>query len=85
MKNHFNNKDYNKKPQKPGIGVDVRNGNVEKALRVLKKKLQEDGLFNELREREFAMTKGERGRRNRAAGKRRQAKTLEKRMEEQGY
>ena len=65
--------------------VEVRNGNVEKALRVLKKKLQEDGLFNELREREFAMTKGERGRRDRAAGKRRQAKTLDKRMEEDGY
>ena len=65
--------------------MDVRNGNVEKALRVLKKKLQEDGLFNELREREFAMTKGEKGRRDRAAGRRRQAKTLQKRMDEFGY
>ena len=31
--------------------VDVRNNNVDKALRVLKKKLQDDGLFNELRNR----------------------------------
>ena len=78
-------KDPNRKLQKPGLGVDVRNGNVEKALRVLKKKLQEDGLFNELREREFAMTKGEKGRRDHAAGRRRQAKTLQKRMDEFGY
>ena len=33
--------------------VEVRNGNVDQAIRVLKKKLQQDGLFNELREREF--------------------------------
>ena len=39
--------------------VEVRNNNVEKAMRILKKKLQEDGLFNELRKREYAMTKGE--------------------------
>ena len=28
--------------------VDVRNNNVDQALRVLKKKLQLDGLFNEI-------------------------------------
>ena len=30
--------------------VIVRNGNVEKALRVLKNKLKKDGLMTELRE-----------------------------------
>ena len=34
------------------IEVEVRNNNVEKALRVLKKKLQKDGLFRELRLRQ---------------------------------
>ena len=34
------------------ISVDVRNNNVEKAIRVLKKKLQKDGLFRELRMRQ---------------------------------
>ena len=33
------------------ITVEVRGNNVEKALRVLKKKLQKDGLMKELRER----------------------------------
>ena len=35
------------------IEVIVRDKNVEKALRVLKKKLQKDGLFRELRLRQF--------------------------------
>jgi len=65
--------------------VDVRNNNVEKALRILKKKLQQDGLFNELRERGFHMTKGEKGRKSRAAAIRRESKSIQKRMEEHGY
>jgi len=35
------------------IEITVRDNNVEKALRVLKKKLQKDGLFRELRLRQF--------------------------------
>ena len=65
--------------------VEVRNNNVDKALKILKKKLQQDGFFNELREREFHMTKGEKGRRSRAASIRREKKTLEKRFEDYGY
>ena len=34
------------------IEVTVRNGNVEKAMRVLKKKLLKDGLMRELKERQ---------------------------------
>jgi small subunit ribosomal protein S21 len=74
-----------KKFKKPGIEVEVRNNNIEKAMRILKKKLQEDGLFNELRERQAFMSKGERRRKDRAAGKRREQKKLEERMIEQGY
>ena len=39
--------------------VEVRNNNVDGALRVLKKKLQREGFYTELREREFHKTKGE--------------------------
>ena len=35
------------------ITVEVRGGNVEKAMRVLIKKLQKDGLFKELRMRQY--------------------------------
>ena len=65
--------------------VEVRNNNVDKALRILKKKLQEDGLFNELRKREFAMSRGERRRKDKAASKRRTLRQLQKRLEEKGY
>ena len=62
--------------------VDVRNNNVDQALRVLKKKLQLDGIFNELREREFYMSKSEKRRRAKAAAVRRQRKEDSKREEE---
>ena len=62
--------------------VDVRNNNVDQALRVLKKKLQLDGLFNELREREHYVGKSEKRRRSKAAAVRRQRKENAKREEE---
>ena len=65
--------------------VTVRNNNVDKAMRVLKNKLQQEGVFNELCEREYYMTKGEKKRRSKAAAIRRSKKALEKRLEEHGY
>ena len=62
--------------------VEVRNGNVDQAIRVLKKKLQQDGLFNELREREFYTSRSERRRRAKAAAIRRQKREGVKREEE---
>ena len=35
------------------IEVQVRNNNVEKAIRVFKKKIQKDGLMRELRQRQY--------------------------------
>ena len=65
--------------------VDVRNNNVDQALRILKKKLMLDGMFNELREREHFVSKGDKRRRAKAAGIRRCKKELKKRQEELGY
>ncbi len=65
--------------------VEVRNNNMDKALRILKKKLQDDGFFNELRKREYYMSKGEKRRLAKAAGKRRVQKEKEKRFEEFGF
>ena len=65
--------------------VDVRNNNVDKAIRVLKKKLQQEGIFNEIREREAFMSKGEKKRRAKAAAIRRNDKAKRKRLEEFGY
>ena len=65
--------------------VDVRKNNVDQALRILKKKLQIDGLFNELREREHFVSKSEKRRRAKAAGRRRFQKEQQKRKEELGF
>ena len=65
--------------------VDVRNDNVDTALRILKKKLQEDGFYTEIRERERFKSKGEKRRLEKAAGRRRYLKSLEKRKIELGY
>lgn len=46
-------KPYNKDSQHKGLHVEVRNGDFNYALRKFKKKVQEDGILQELREREF--------------------------------
>ena len=33
--------------------IEVRNGNVEKALRVMKKKMKKEGIFQELKDRQY--------------------------------
>ena len=52
---------------------------------IFKEEVQEDGMFNELRKREFAMSRGERKRKEKAASKRRTEKKAQKRLEEKGY
>ena len=64
--------------------VEVRNNNIDGAWRVLKKKLQQDGLFNEMRRKEYHETKGEKGRRKKAAGRQRWMKENNKRLDEYG-
>jgi len=66
------------------LRVEVRNNNIDGALRVLKKKLQQDGLFNEMRRKEYHETKGEKGRRKKAAGRQRWMKENNKRLDEYG-
>jgi len=38
---------------KLSITVEVRKGNVEQAMRVLKRKVQKEGIVKELRERQY--------------------------------
>jgi small subunit ribosomal protein S21 len=65
--------------------IVVRNNNIDQALRIMKKKLLEYGLFNELREREHYVSKGEKRRHSVAAAKRRAKKDAVKRRAEEGY
>ena len=43
----------NNKQEKRGLSVEVRNNDVNFALRKFKKKVAEDGILQELRNREF--------------------------------
>ena len=54
--------------------VVVRHGNVTKAFRVLKKKLQKDGMFRDLRLRRFYEKPSEKRARKKKEGIRRVAK-----------
>ena len=64
--------------------VEVRNNNVDAALRVLKKKLQRDGFYTEMRERELYRSKGEKRRLEKSAGRNRWLKEQRKRLDEYG-
>jgi small subunit ribosomal protein S21 len=76
---------YKDKVEPQGMKVEVRNGNVEKAIRILKKKLLADGFFQELRERQFYESKGTKERKAKAAATRRFKRKMQKRKEELGY
>ena len=65
--------------------VVVHNNDITKALRTLKKKLQNEGVFNELRERTSFKTRGERRRLEKAAGRRRYLRNQQKLKETRGY
>ena len=70
--------------------VRVRKGrdgkpDVNGAIRVLKKKLMKEGFFQELRARESFMSKGEKKRKQKAAGRRRWLRNQAKLKNERGY
>ena len=66
-----------------GLTVMVRGDDINGALRVLKKRMQTEGVFNELRERTAFRSRGEKKRLQRAAGRRRWLKKVDK-LKEQG-
>lgn len=67
------------------VGVSVRDNNIEKALRVLKKKLQREGVFREMKERRHFEKPSERKAREKAENIRRSRKMDRKRTERDGF
>ena len=65
--------------------VVVHNNDITKALRTLKKKMQNEGIFNELRERTGFKSRGEKRRLEKAAGRRRYLKKQQKLFDSRGY
>lgn len=71
-------KPYNKDSQHKGLHVEVRNGDFNYALRKFKKKVQEDGILQELREREFYTKPSLKRKKAKAAARARWLKKLSK-------
>jgi len=66
------------------VEVKVRDNQVDKALKVLKRKLQSEGVFREMRRREAYEKPSEEKRRRKAEAIRRHRKELRKREEREG-
>jgi len=65
--------------------VFVRDNDVNSALRVLKKKMQREGVFREMKRRRAYEKPSERRVREKAEAIRRHRKALRKRLEREGY
>ena len=77
-------KNFRQEPME-AMKVVVHNNDITKALRTLKKKMQNEGIFNELRERTGFKSRGEKRRLERAAGRRRYLKKQQKLKDARGY
>tara|TARA_B100000575_G_C22721405_1_gene433702 strand:+ start:332 stop:568 length:237 start_codon:yes stop_codon:yes gene_type:complete len=65
--------------------VSVRDNNVDQALRILKKKMQREGVFREMKNRRVYEKPSEKKARELAESTRRVRKLMRKRLEREGY
>jgi small subunit ribosomal protein S21 len=73
-----------KERRKP-LQVTVRDNNVDQALKALKKKMQREGIFREMKLRRSYEKPSERKAREKAEAIRRARKLERKRMEREGF
>jgi small subunit ribosomal protein S21 len=66
------------------LQVFVRDNNVDQALRVLKKKMQREGVFREMKQRRFYEKPSERTTRERSEAVRRARKLARKKAQREG-
>lgn len=67
------------------VQVLVRDNNVDQALRALKKKMQREGVFREMKLRRNYEKPSEKRARERAEALRRHRKVMRKRMDREGF
>lgn len=79
------NRRNNNKEIISGLKVEVRNGDFNKAMRRFKKMVQDDGLLQELRKREYYEKPSAKRKREKAAARARHLKALAKRKDQLGY
>ena len=71
--------------RQPSEQVSVRDNNVDQALKVLKKKMQREGIFREMKLRRSYEKPSERKAREKAEAVRRARKLERKRLEREGF
>jgi len=77
---------YNKPDNFPkGLTVTVRNDDVNKAIRIFKKKVAEEGVIQEYKERREYVKPSEKKRKAKAAGRARWLKKQAKELKDRGY
>lgn len=86
MKRNYNNNRRVERSdeQKKGLTVEVRNGDFTKALRIFKKKVQEAGIVQEVRDRQQYIKPSEKRAKAKAAGRKRWLKKVQT-MESEGW
>jgi len=83
-RNNYNNTKRDKE-QKQGLTVEVRNGDFNKALRIFKKKVQQEGVIQEIRERQHYVKPSEKRAKAKAAGRARWLKKVAKQKNDLGF
>ena len=78
VRNQEKKKQFKKKPQEQtsGLGVTVHGDDINKALRIFKRKILKAGILNEVHERQFFTKKSEKKRLAKSAGRQRWLKKL---------
>jgi small subunit ribosomal protein S21 len=71
--------------RQPFVQVSVRDNNVDQALKALKKKMQREGIFREMKLRRSYEKPSERKAREKAEAVRRARKLERKRIEREGF
>ena len=73
---------YNNKSTPRGIAVEVRDGNIERAIRKLNRKVKDAGVLQEVKDRQFYIKKSEKRRLAKASGRKRWLKRVAKEQDE---
>ena len=78
VRNQEKKKQFKKKPQEQtsGLGVTVHGDDINKALRIFKKKILKAGILNEVHDRQFFTKKSEKNRLAKSAGRQRWLRKL---------
>ena len=76
MKNNYRKQDSVQ--DRKGLSVEVRNGNVEQALRTMKKKMMKDGILQTLRDRKHFISNTEKRLKAESASKARHRRRISK-------